>query len=47
VNLFLDTRYDVKHAVYFLILEILFPHAGDGDVKDPPNAAMEEDFKAV
>jgi hypothetical protein len=43
----LDTRYVVKHAAYFLILEMLFPHIGGGDVKDPPNAAMEEDFKAA
>ncbi len=42
-----DTRYVGKHAVYFLILEMLFPHIGDGDVKDPANAAMEEDFKAA
>ncbi len=46
-NHVLDTRYVVKHAVYFLILEMLFPHVGDGDVKDPPNAAMEEDFEAA
>ncbi len=46
-NHVLDTRYVVKHAVYILILEMLFPHIGDGDVKDPPNAAMEEDFKAA
>ncbi len=26
---------------------MLFPHIGDGDVKDPPNAVMEEDFKAA
>jgi hypothetical protein len=26
---------------------MLFPHVGDGDVKDPLNAAMEEDFKAA
>jgi hypothetical protein len=43
----LDTRYVIKHAAYFLILEMLFPHIGDGDVKDPPNAAMEEDFKTA
>jgi hypothetical protein len=43
----LDTRYVVKDAVYFLILEMLFPHIGDGDVKDPLNAAMEEDFEAA
>ncbi len=43
----LDTRYVVKHVAYFLILEMLFPHIGDGDVKDPPNATMEEDFKAA
>jgi hypothetical protein len=43
----LDAWYVVKHAVYLLILEMLFPHIGDGDVKDPPNAAMEEDFKAA
>jgi hypothetical protein len=43
----LDTRYVVKHAVYFLILEMLFLHIGDGDVKDPPNAAMEEDFEVA
>ena len=43
----LDTRYVVKHVAYFLILEMLFPHIGDGDVKDPLNVAMEEDFKAA
>jgi hypothetical protein len=26
---------------------MLFPHVSDGDVKDPLNAAMEEDFKAA
>ena len=46
-NHVLDTRYVVKHAAYFLILGMLFPHIGDGNVKDPPNAAMEEDFKAA
>jgi hypothetical protein len=43
----LDTRYVIKHEVYFLILEMLFPHIGDGDVKNPLNAAMEEDFEAA
>ncbi len=43
----LDARYVVKHAAYFLILEMLFPHVSDGDVKDPLNAAMEEDFEAT
>jgi hypothetical protein len=46
-NHVLDTRYVVKHAAYFLILEMLFLHVGDGDVKDPLNAAMEEDFEAT
>ncbi len=43
----LNTWYVVKHAAYLLILEMLFLHIGDGDVKDPLNAAMEEDFKAA
>jgi hypothetical protein len=46
-NHVLDAWYVVKHAAYFLILEMLFPHVGDGDVKDPPNAAIEEDFKVA
>jgi hypothetical protein len=46
-NHVLDTKYVVKHAAYFLILEMMFPHIGDRDVKDPPNAAMEEDFEVA
>jgi hypothetical protein len=43
----LDTRYIIKHAAYFLIMAMLFPHISDGDVKDPPNAAIEEDFEVA
>ncbi len=46
-NHILDAWYVIEHVAYLLILEMLFPHIGDGDVKDPPNAAMEEDFKAA
>ena len=43
----LDAWYVIEHAAYLLISEMLFPHVSDGDVKDPLNAAMEEDFKAA
>ncbi len=43
----LDAWYVIEHAAYLLILEMLFLHVGDGDMKDPPNAAMEEDFEAA
>jgi hypothetical protein len=46
-NHVLDAWYVVKHAAYLLILEMLFPHIGDGDVKDPPNTAMEEDYEVA
>ncbi len=29
------------------VLEMLFPHVGDGDVKDPSNTVIEEDFEAA
>ncbi len=43
----LNAWYVIEHAAYLLILEMLFPYICDGDVKDPPNAAMEEDFEAA
>ncbi len=43
----LDAWYVIEHAAYLLMLEMLFLHIGDGDVKDPPNTAMEENFKAA
>jgi hypothetical protein len=46
-NCVLDAWYVVKHVAYLFILEMLFPYISDGDVKDPPNAAMEEDFKGA
>ncbi len=46
-NHILDAWYVIEHAAYLLISEMLFPHIGDGDVKDPPNAAIEEDFEVA
>jgi hypothetical protein len=46
-NHVLDAWYVIEHAAYLLTSEMLFPYVGDGDVKDPPKAAMEEDFKAA
>ncbi len=46
-NHVLDARYVVEHVAHLLILEMLFPQIGDEDVKNPLNAAMEEDFKVA
>ncbi len=43
----LDAWYVIEHVAYVLISEMLFLHVNDGDVKDPPNAAMEDDFKVA
>ena len=43
----LDTRYVVEHAAYFLVLDMLVLHVGDGDVKDSPHATMKENFETT
>jgi hypothetical protein len=46
-NHVLDEWDVVKHAVYLFILKMLFSHVNDGNVENPLNTSMEEDFKAA
>jgi hypothetical protein len=44
---FLDTRYVVEHAAYFLVSNILVSLVSDGDVKNSPYTAMKENFETA
>jgi hypothetical protein len=46
-NHVLDAWDVVEHTTYLFISKMLFLHINDGDVEDPLNTSMEEDFKAA
>ncbi len=46
-NHVLDAWDVVEHVAYLFISKMLFLHINDGDVEDPSNTLMEEDFEVA